>query len=498
MRRGKARLGWGMKLDFSRVRALCIGDVMLDRFVYGQVSRVSPEAPVPIIRVSRETAMLGGAGNVARNIAALGGEATLIGIVGADKGADELRARISETDGICDALVACSRRPTTCKTRIIAANQQVARLDEEILMPLQEREREIVLQHVAAALPNCDIIVLSDYAKGMLTRKLVASIISLAGEAGVPVLVDPKQDDFSYYSGATLIKPNLSELGSATRMPIGSDEQIRAAAAQAMLIAGAGAILVTRSEKGMMYLDADGNDFSVSSRAREVFDVSGAGDTVIAALAVAMGAGMPIESVVHIANIAASLVVAKLGTATITAAELMDELDAAARAAASSEEICVTPMVQAAEIVEAWRMRGLRVGFTNGCFDILHRGHVRLLEAARSRCDRLVLALNTDDSVRRLKGPERPVNELDDRAAVLMALQAVDVIVAFAEDTPLETIKRLRPNMLFKGADYSPEQVVGADIVKADGGELVLLDLVPGRSTTNIIARARGDALAAE
>jgi D-beta-D-heptose 7-phosphate kinase/D-beta-D-heptose 1-phosphate adenosyltransferase len=479
-------------LDFAGVRVLVLGDVMLDRFLYGEVDRISPEAPVPVVRLRRSHAMPGGAGNVARNVSALGGKAILVGLLGEDDAAAELRALLAGDPGIEDATVASAARPSTRKMRVIAGNQQVARLDEEEARPADDGEAAALVEAVRRRAACCKALVLSDYAKGALTPAVVSGAIAAAHEAGVPVFADPKSDDFGLYRGADCLTPNARELARATRLPTGTEAEVVAAARAAMRAAGLPALLCTRAERGMVLVRADGGHASVAAEAREVFDVSGAGDTVIATLALAHASGRPLEEAMRVANAAAGIVVGKLGTATVGAEELEHALRAGGEGGPDGG--AAPPDLGAAlRRAAEWRAHGLRVGFTNGCFDVLHAGHVSLLRAARRRCDRLVVALNTDASVARLKGASRPINPLADRAAVVSALSAVDAVVAFEEDTPLELIRALRPDVLVKGADYTEDRVVGADLVRASGGEVVLVDLLPGRSTTGIAARLRVD-----
>lgn len=474
-------------LDFTGLRVLVLGDVMLDRFLYGAVERISPEAPVPVVRLGRTLAMPGGAGNVARNISALGGQAVLTGLVGHDPAAAEIRGLLAANARITDALVGSASRPTICKMRVIAGNQQVVRLDDETASPADAAEQTALSAAVEARLPGCAALVLSDYAKGVLAPAVVAAAIAAAKRHGIPVLADPKSDDFALYRGVDCLTPNARELGRAARLPVETEADVAAAARGVMEAAGLPALLCTRAEKGMTLVQAGGAVHSVPAEAREVFDVSGAGDTVIATLALAHAAGLPLAEAMRIANAAAGIVVGKLGTATVSA----DELAHALRAGSGSvpDEAALLDGAAAARCVRDWKAHGLRVGFTNGCFDILHAGHVALLRAARRRCDRLIVALNTDASVARLKGPVRPVNPLADRAAVVSALAAVDAVVAFGEDTPLELIRLLMPDVLVKGADYTIDRVVGAGVIQAAGGEVALIDLLPGRSTTAILAR---------
>ena len=483
-------------IDFRGQRILCLGDVMLDRFQYGRIDRISPEAPVPVVRLVESRSMLGGAGNVARNIVSLGGEAVLVGLVGNDAAGREVAALIAASPCLIDANVRSAVRPTIAKTRIIAGHQHVVRLDEEVTDGVAPMDAEAAQERVSTMLPGCHALVVSDYAKGLLSAEVVRHAIAEARRLGLPVLVDPKRDAFAFYRGATVLTPNVRELRAAARalrsgMPVETDAELAEAARALMAEAEAGAILVTRSEKGMMLVEAGGGVHSVPAHAREVFDVSGAGDTVIAVVALAVAAGHALPRAMRIANAAAGVVVGKLGTATLDVAELAAAVEADAGEDAEIAGKVAASAGQALSIVEGWRRRGLEVGFTNGCFDILHRGHVTMLQAARARCDRLVVALNTDESVARLKGAGRPVNALEDRQAVVAALQSVDLVLSFGEDTPLDLISRLGPDVLFKGADYTEDQVVGGDVVRARGGRVALIDLVPGRSTTNIIARSR-------
>lgn len=479
-------------LDFAGIRVLVLGDAMLDRFLYGDVDRISPEAPVPVVRLRRSHAMPGGAGNVARNVSALGGTAVLVGLLGEDAAAAELRALLAGDPGIEDATVASAARRSVLKTRVIAGNQQIARLDDEEARPADAAEAAALVEAVRSRVAGCGALVLSDYAKGALTPAVVSGAIAAAREAGVPVFADPKSDDFGLYRGADCLTPNARELGRAARMPTGTEAEVVAAARAAMRAAGVPTLLCTRAERGMVLVRAEGGHAGVAAQAREVFDVSGAGDTVIATLALAHAAGRPLEEAMRIANAAAGVVVGKLGTATVGAEELEHALHVDGGADGIGGTVALS-LAAASRRVDEWRAQGLRVGFTNGCFDILHAGHVSLLQAARRRCDRLLVALNSDASVARLKGPSRPVNPLADRAAVVAALAAVDAVAAFEEDTPLELIRALRPDVLVKGADYTEDRVVGADLVRASGGEVVLVDLLPGRSTTGVAARLRGE-----
>ena len=476
-------------MDFSSISVLCVGDIMLDRFVYGEVERISPEAPVPVLRLSRTREMLGGAGNVANNITSLGGRAVLVGLLGQDDAGERLRAMLRALPGVEAACVATADRPTVCKTRFIAGNQQVVRADEESQAGLTEAEQDALLDTVRRLVGAAHAVVLSDYGKGVLNETTTAAMIQAARAAGTPVFVDPKTPDFTRYRGATCITPNLKELSAASGLPVGDRDAVLAAARRVLDQAQAASILATRSEKGMMLVEANGRVHSVPARARSVFDVSGAGDTVIAAMALCHAAGRSLSQAMHVANAAAGVVVSKLGTATATMAEVMHELDALDHEQTAGMAQSTQTLEDTRALVERWKEQGLVVGFTNGCFDIVHPGHVSLLAQARAACDRLVVGLNGDASVRRLKGAGRPVNTLDARARVMAAFRHVDCVTSFDEDTPLELIRALLPDVLVKGADYRVEDVVGAAEVVANGGRVVLAGLMPNQSTTGIVSR---------
>ena len=465
------------------VRAACVGDLMLDRYVYGEVSRISPEAPVPVFRARHETSMLGAAGNVARNVAALGGRARLYGELGTDVAGEVLLALIKAEAGVEPCLHWRPDGSTVVKTRFVAAGQQILRLDEEDDPDLGDYG---VPPTIDLALHHAGCVLVSDYAKGLITETLMRVIHERAGEA--VVVVDPKGRDFARYGAVDVLKPNAAELAAATAMPTGEDEEVRAALGRALELCEAKVVVVTRGAQGMSALVREtGEGIHLPARPREVYDVSGAGDTSLAALGLALAAGAELETAMAFAIEASGLVVQKRGTAVVTSAELL----AAVPAEPGVAGVVVVDAAEAARRAEAWRKQGLRVGFTNGCFDVLHAGHVAYLAQARAWCDRLIVGVNSDASVRGLKGDGRPVNDLASRSAVLGALAAVDLVTAFDAPTPAALIEAVRPDVLVKGADYEGREVVGADFVRSYGGEVRLAPLVAGQSSSRIIDRLR-------
>jgi D-beta-D-heptose 7-phosphate kinase/D-beta-D-heptose 1-phosphate adenosyltransferase len=478
--------------DIGRQTVLCIGDLMLDDFVYGEVSRISPEAPAPVIRVSREDVIVGGAGNVARNIASLGAKCLFVGVIGDDAAGKILRSALGrEKRGIASHLVIDRTRPTTRKLRFVSEHYSthLLRADWEVARPVDATTEAALIKQALALIPKAGAVVLSDYAKGVLTPKLIRAVIERARKLGKPVIVDPKGGDYSIYRGATIITPNRKELSDATRQPVDTHAELAAAAHRLARAVGSKAVLVTLSEDGMMLHAGRAAPVHVPAYSVKVRDVSGAGDTVAAVLAVMLSAGADFESAMRAANAAASVVVGKSGTATVAAAELRARILPAATLA-SEEKIMLDWRELDARLAE-WRAEDLRIGFTNGVFDLLHPGHVRVLAQARAACDRLVVGINSDASVKRLKGPERPIQSERARAEVLAGLEAVDLVAVFGQDTPLELIRRVRPSVLVKGGDYKPDQVVGREVVKAQGGEVILVDLVAGYSTTRIVEKSR-------
>ncbi len=476
--------------DLTGQTVLCIGDLMLDEFVYGEVTRISPEAPTPVIAVKRTEVMIGGAGNVARNLVALGTRCIFVGVVGDDDAGGELKKELAKIPRIDAHLVTDAGRRTTRKVRFVSEHHSahLLRADWEPASPVDSKSEDALIGHVIKAMPKAGAVVLSDYAKGALTPRVIRAVIDAANKAGRPVVVDPKGRDYGIYRGATLITPNRQELADATHSPAQTDDQVAAAAAELGRMLGAKAVLVTRSEAGMT-LVGEGAAIHVPAYPVRVRDVSGAGDTVVAVLAAMLAMQADFESAMRAANAAAAVVVGKRGTATLSVAELRSRILPAATLA--PEEKIVFDWALLDEHLAEWRRQGLRVGFTNGCFDLLHPGHVKLLAGARAACDRLVVGLNGDASVTRLKGEGRPVQPVQSRAEVLAALEAVDLVVVFDEDTPEKLIARVKPTVLVKGSDYKREDVVGHAIVEAAGGEVILIDIVPGHSTSAMVERTR-------
>jgi D-beta-D-heptose 7-phosphate kinase/D-beta-D-heptose 1-phosphate adenosyltransferase len=475
-----------------RQTVLCVGDLMLDEFVYGEVSRVSPEAPAPVIAVQRSETNIGGAGNVARNIAALGARCIFAGLVGEDEAGAKLKADLARENLIEAVLVSDSSRPTTRKVRFVSEHfsTHMLRADWELAVPASADVEQRLIDAILPQIARADIVLLSDYAKGVLTARVIRNIIDAAKKLGKRVIVDPKSANFAIYRGATLLTPNRKEFAEATRSRADTDLNIAAAAQDAMVLADCGAMLVTQSEHGMTLVVRGGEAIHVPALPVRVRDVSGAGDTVAAVLALTLAAGADWETALRMANAAAAVAVGKKGTATVTPSELRRKI--LPHASLAAEEKIVTAGGDLDAHLSDWRRQGLRIGFTNGCFDILHPGHVKVLTAARGACDRLIVGLNSDGSVKRLKGEGRPVQDERARAEVLAALEAVDLVAIFEEDTPIDLIAKVRPSALVKGGDYTREQVVGHEIVEAAGGEVVLVDVLPGHSTTSLVDRARG------
>lgn len=472
---------------FRSVHVLVAGDFMLDRFISGTIERISPEAPIPVLRGNGDEFMLGGAGNVVANIVALGAKALPVTVIGADQAAKYLRAMLAERGIPSPGLFESGKRITSCKTRFVAQRQQVLRYDEEVIGPLSVDERQALVAAFRLALAEADIVILSDYGKGVLADGVAGELIDLTRAAGKRVLVDPKGVDYGCYRGATAVTPNRKELSEATGgRRVSNDSEIEAAGRELIARCGFEFVLATRSEEGMSVIETT-RTLHLPTKAREVFDVSGAGDTVVAAYALSLAAGAENVLAAEIANAAAGVVVGKVGTAQASPAEVLEILEASKPATGAGDTVLDREGIS--RISAIWKAEGLNVGFTNGCFDILHVGHLHQLKEARARCDRLIVGVNSDASVRRLKGDGRPINGEEERARMLAALRMVDAVVIFDEDTPLNLIKAIMPNLLAKGADYTVEQVVGADIVLAAGGQIHLTPLIDGRSTSATLAQ---------
>ena len=467
----------------SKSHVLVIGDVMLDRYLIGSVGRISPEAPVPIVLLNQQNERAGGAANVAANLALLGIKTALIGCVGDDLEAASLSKLIADV-GIVNNLVTSKTRPTIAKTRVVSGHQQMMRLDQESSAAFTDAEADALQGNIQAALAKKPaIVILSDYAKGLLSLEVCQSIINTCKAQKTPVLVDPKGSDYSKYMGATALTPNKKETAEACKTDINDADLIAKASALKSCL-NLQFFAVTRGEEGITLIDDAVHHLPAT--AKQVFDVSGAGDAVIATLAAGLINGLEPLAALQLANLAAGVVVGKVGTVPITQADLIEALNAE-QGSVQAHKVCDLAELKAK--VATWKSAKQKIVFTNGCFDLLHAGHVTYLEAAKKRGDKLVLGLNTDRSVSTIKGPTRPVVHEQDRARVLAALESVDAVILFDEDTPLNLINAIKPNVIAKGSDYAASQVVGGAEVQSWGGEIALIDLVEGRSTSNIIKK---------
>ncbi|MDD2580482.1 MAG: bifunctional D-glycero-beta-D-manno-heptose-7-phosphate kinase/D-glycero-beta-D-manno-heptose 1-phosphate adenylyltransferase HldE [Desulfuromonadaceae bacterium] len=469
----------------AAISCLVVGDLMLDEYLWGRAERISPEAPVQVVDVVREELRLGGAGNVVHNLAALGVQVSVCSVVGDDQNGRELLGQFCQHHIDTRAIFLDPDRRTSRKTRVVAAHQQIVRIDRESREALQPSVEQQLCLWINDHACEYRVIVLSDYNKGVLTPAVIAAVVSAAAAAGIPVLVDPKGTDFTRYGGATLLTPNRKEAEAASGVAITDAASLAEAAAVIMGAAGLQHLLITRSEEGMSLFSQGNEAVHIPTVAREVFDVSGAGDTVLAALAVGVASGFSMAESARLANVAAGIAVGKLGTSIVTPQEIIDAVSLAhmdSHAKIKSLEVL-------SALIAAEKNRGKRIVFTNGCFDLLHFGHVKYLQKARSLGDMLVLGLNSDASVRRLKGSKRPLIDQDERAHLLAALNCIDYVVIFDEDTPMELITALKPDILAKGGDYSLDGVVGREFVESYGGRVELITFVDGKSTTNIIER---------
>jgi D-beta-D-heptose 7-phosphate kinase / D-beta-D-heptose 1-phosphate adenosyltransferase len=464
----------------SQVRALVVGDLMVDRYHWGEAERISPEAPVPVVRIVREETRLGGAANVVHNLAALGCRVGVCGVVGEDEPGRRLRADLEALGVAAEGVLVHPGRPTTVKVRVMAHNQQLLRCDWEAMDAIAAALHERVGAWLDGALSDYDGVILSDYGKGLLTPALCQRVIAACRAAGKPVVVDPKGRDYARYHGATCLTPNELEAAAVTGQPLRSEEDALQAAQRLQRELATESLCITRGAKGVLGVTAQGEQRFLPARAREVYDVTGAGDTFIGLLGALLFAKRPFFEAVELANLGAGIVVGKVGTATVSVPELLD-FAGGVRKLYGMDEI--------GALAGRLRAEGKRIAFTNGCFDLLHAGHIQYLQASRAQGDVLIVGLNSDASVRRLKGPARPVIGEEDRAHLLAALACVDYVVIFEDDTPVELIRAVRPHVLTKGADYTVETVVGHDLVREWGGEVALIPLQEGRSTSGLIEK---------
>jgi D-beta-D-heptose 7-phosphate kinase/D-beta-D-heptose 1-phosphate adenosyltransferase len=475
--------------QLGKPRVLVLGDLILDRYVTGDVERISPEAPILVLNAKTTHDRIGGAGNVAANLRAMEAEVEVVGVSGDDSRGRRMIGMLEELGVETSGCVFDPQRPTTEKTRMIGGAQQVLRVDWETTRAIDDELGRRIVMDLPARVKRANAIVISDYGKGLLTRLLLAGAMQIARAQKVPVLVDPKGSDYARYKGATLITPNRKEAEEALGRKLSDMRDLEVGAQELINIAELSAAVITLGAQGMFLRTGAGKSIHVPTVAREVFDVTGAGDTVIAMLALGLGARLPLETCVHLANHAAGIVVGKPGAASVSRSELWESLDQHERGVRTPKKIVRGPELEA--LLARWRSQGKRIVFTNGCFDILHVGHVEYLRFARAKGDVLVVGVNDDDSVRRMKGPQRPVNPLEERMAMLAALEMVDAVAPFSEDTPREIVERVTPNVLVKGEDWKDKGVVGREWVESHGGEVCLAPLVAGRSTSGVIERIK-------
>jgi D-beta-D-heptose 7-phosphate kinase/D-beta-D-heptose 1-phosphate adenosyltransferase len=468
--------------DFANCTVLVIGDVMLDRYFWGDVERISPESPVPVVRVEKKTLTLGGAGNVAKNLKGLNCKQVLLGVRGDDSNGASLK-EILKKEGIRNELIPVKNHPTTTKTRILSQNQQLLRLDEENSKEIPKKILKKLLDSFDKALPEADVVIVSDYGKGVFPFDVVQHIIKRCRSKNVAAFIDPKGFSWERYSGATCVTPNTAELNLIAPFPADDETILENQANKLIEKYDLDYMLVTRGPKGISLFRRGRPARYIATHAREVYDVSGAGDTVIASLAAAFGAGLKMSEAAALANIAGGIVVGKVGTQPILESELKQALWGRTLDGVNK----IVSKNQAQDMIAEWRRNDQRIVFTNGCFDILHIGHIKLLHAAADEGDKLIIGLNSDFSVKKLKGDSRPVVPEAERAALLSSIKGVDLVVFFHEETPLKLIRSFKPDIIVKGGDYTPEQVVGHEIVEQDGGKVVIVPLIDGISTTKVI-----------
>jgi len=500
--------------NIKNAPVLVIGDIMLDKFIYGNVERISPESPVPVLSVNREDQMLGGAGNALANLSGLETSPQIISVIGEDEAGESLRAQLKALNVSDEGLVVEENRLTTLKTRFLAGHQQLLRSDFEHKTPVSDATRDAILTKAKAAMPSVKAVIISDYGKGLLSKTLLKDIIETANTHNIPIIVDPKGQDFSIYAGATAITPNKKELSDATKgRAVNQDSEIIEAASELIETCDIQSIIATRSKDGMSVIEKDKGPLHLRSADIEVYDVSGAGDSVIATVASVLAAGGSLQDAAKLANLAGSIVVTKVGTAPIRIAELEEAVDSDvgdvlikhySKSKTLLRQADCVEWDAAAERIKRWKAQGLKVGFTNGCFDVLHSGHVRYLDQAREQCDRLVLGLNSDSSVKILKGPTRPVHDEQSRADVIGALSSIDLVVLFGakehgdDNTAINLLNTIKPDIYFKGGDYTVDQIPEAPTVIAYGGEVNVMSVFEGHSSTNSIKRMSTPEQAAE
>jgi len=467
---------------FGKLKILVIGDVMVDEYLWGDVDRISPEAPVQVLDLKREESVLGGAGNVVRNLCSLGITTSLSSVVGTGPNGEYVIELMNELGVGLSSLLRDPERPTSKKTRIIAVSQQVLRIDRETRRPLDNRLEQELIKRIISIMPLQDAILISDYGKGVLTDFVLKQIISHAKKMNIPLFVDPKGNDFSKYMGATCITPNKKEAQAATGIELNDEADIIEAGRSLLYLCGSDAILITRGHDGMSLFMKNGEVHHIPTRAKDVYDVTGAGDTVLSVLGAGIAAGLMFQQAAELANLAAGIVVGKIGTSSVSPEEMLEH--AAMGESVLKKTGLLNDLLKSISLLKSQKKR---IVFTNGCFDLLHVGHIKYLQKARELGDFLIVAINSDDSVKRLKGERRPLISEDERAMILSALECVDYVLIFKEDTPLPILKRIRPDILVKGGDYTKDQVVGRELVEDYGGRVELISYVDNKSTSNII-----------